>query len=125
MTEPVFVGDRGGVNSCPADCNMADDEVPEETLEWMLPEGRWRGCALFFEFITKGISLVLLCGSLVSFWNCTCLSLGELSRELVREDRRFAAATKGDVPVSGITVVGGVVIPSFIPEIEAGLIVDE
>jgi hypothetical protein len=40
-----------------------------------------------------------------SFWNCTCLSLGELSRELDREDRRgLVAVVGGYSPDSGVVL---------------------
>lgn len=61
--------------------------------------------------MTCGISLTLplpLCDEddglfVASFWNCTCLSLGELSRELDREDRRMLVAVVGGYgPDSGV-----------------------
>ena len=65
--------------------------------------------------MTNGISLTLLllpvplCDGwcIVSLWNCTCLSLGELARELDREDRRILVVVveDGAGPASGIVVM--------------------
>jgi len=76
--------------------------------------------------MTNGISLTLLllpvplCDGwcIVSLWNCTCLSLGELSRELDREDRRIvlllvvvdedgAGPASGSVVMLEVVAVGG------------------